>query len=184
MDTHLVNKKLWGGGVQPWSIQPRDLLRHAYILGQTGTGKSALLQRLATAHINAGAGVALLDPHGDLADVLLNAIPRHRTDDLIYFNPAGDTERPLSINLLDQVPVEAHHLVASSIVEALRNLYADSWGVRLEWILYNSLRALLDYPNKGITKNGAEMSGRDAGIVGFCSDHGSTNSCPGLKTRL
>ena len=85
----------------PWSIAPRDLLRHAYILGQTGTGKSALLQRLATAHIDAGAGLALLDPHGDLAEVLLDAIPRGRTDDLIYFNPAGDVERPLSINPLD-----------------------------------------------------------------------------------
>ena len=150
MDTNLVNKKVWGGGVLPWSIAPSDLLRHAYILGQTGTGKSALLQRLATAHINTGAGVALLDPHGDLADVLLDAIPRRRTDDLIYFNPAGDTDRPLSINPLDQVPREAHHLVASSIVEALQNLYANSWGVRLEWILYNSLRALLDYPNTTI----------------------------------
>ena len=150
MDTHLVNKKLWGGGAQPWSIEPTDLLRHAYILGQTGTGKSALLQRLATAHINDGAGVALLDPHGDLADVLLDAIPRRRTRDLIYFNPAGDTERPLSINLLDHVPVDGHHLVASAIVEALRNLYADSWGPRLEWLLYQSLRALLDYPNTTI----------------------------------
>ena len=150
MDTHLLNKKLWGGGAQPWSISSHSLLRHAYILGQTGTGKSALLQRLATAHINTDAGVALLDPHGDLADVLLDAIPRRRTRDLVYFNPAGDIERPLSINLLDQVPEEAHHLVASSIVEALRNLYADSWGVRLEWILYNSLRALLDYPNTTI----------------------------------
>ena len=127
MDTNLVNRKLWGGGLAPWSIAPSDLLRHAYILGQTGTGKSALLQRLATAHINDGAGVALLDPHGDLAEALLDAIPRHRTDDLIYFNPAGDTERPLSINLLDQVPNEAHHLVASGIIEALRNLYANSW---------------------------------------------------------
>ena len=150
MDTHLLNKKTWGGGVLPWAIAPRDLLRHAYILGQTGTGKSVLLQRLATDHINAGAGLALLDPHGDLADVLLDAIPRHRTDDLIYFNPAGDVERPLSINPLDQVPTEAHHLVASGIVEALQNLYADSWGPRLEWILYNSLRALLDYPNTTI----------------------------------
>ena len=107
MDTHLVNKKIWGGGAQPWSIEAHDLLRHAYILGQTGTGKSALLQRLATAHINEGAGVALIDPHGDLADVLLDSIPRRRTRDLIYFNPAGDTERPLSINLLDQVRVYA-----------------------------------------------------------------------------
>ena len=150
MDTHLVNKKIWGGGAQPWSIDSHSLLRHAYILGQTGTGKSALLQRLATAHINAGAGVALLDPHGDLANVLLDAIPRRRTRDLIYFNPAGDTDRPLSINLLDQVPVDGHHLVASAIVEALQNLYTDSWGPRLEWILYNSLRALLDYPNTTI----------------------------------
>ncbi len=134
----------------PWSIATRDLLRHAYILGQTGTGKSALLQRLAIAHINAGAGVALLDPHGDLADVLLDAIPRRRTRDLIYFNPAGDVERPLSINLLDQVPVDGHHLVASAIVEALRNLYTNSWGPRLEHILFHSLRALLDYPNSTI----------------------------------
>lgn len=150
MNTHLVNKKLWGGGVLPWAIAPHDLLRHTYILGQTGTGKSALLQHLATAHIDAGAGLALLDPHGDLAEVLLDAIPRRRTDDLIYFNPAGDVERPLSINPLDQVPTKAHHLVASGIVEALQNLYADSWGPRLEWILYNALRALLDYPNTSI----------------------------------
>ena len=150
MDTNLVNKKLWGGGAQPWSIDPRDLLRHAYILGQTGTGKSTILQRLVTKHIQEGAGVALIDPHGDTADACIDAIPRHRTDDLIYFNPAGDTDRPVSINLLDSIHPDAHHLVASGIVEAFRNLYAESWGPRLEWILYNGLRALLDYPNSTI----------------------------------
>ena len=125
MDTNLVNKKTYGGRSQPWSIDSHSLLRHAYILGQTGTGKTALLQRLATAHINEGAGVALLDPHGDLADVLLDAIPRRRTDDLIYFNPAGDVERPLSINLLDQVPAEAHHLVADGIVRRMFFCFQD-----------------------------------------------------------
>ena len=77
--------------------------RHLYIVGQTGTGKSTLLLNLIAQDLAAGEGLALLDPHGDLAEAVLTHVPRARTNDLVYINPA-DLERPIGFNPLSQVP--------------------------------------------------------------------------------
>lgn len=127
-------------------LQPEDARHHTYILGQTGSGKSTLLRNLALQHLHAGRGFALLDPHGDLAEEILAQFPSHRADDLVYFNP-GDLEFPIGLNLLAQVPRDRRHLVASGIVSALKSLWRDSWGPRLEYILLNALLALLDCQN-------------------------------------
>ena len=93
----------------------------------------------------AGEGLALLDPHGDLAVAALSLIPRSRTNDLVYINPA-DLERPIGFNPLARVPDDLKPVVADGVVAAFRHVWPDSWGPRLDYILTNAVRALLDVP--------------------------------------
>ncbi len=119
--------------------------RHLYIVGQTGTGKSTLLLNLIAQDLATGAGLALLDPHGDLAEAVLLHIPRARSNDLVYMNPA-DSERPIGFNPLSAVPEDLKPIVADGVVSAFRHVWPDSWGPRLDYILTNAVRALLDVP--------------------------------------
>jgi len=135
----------WGGSV-PFGISAEDQRHHIYIIGKTGSGKSTLLRNLIIQHIALGHGVGLIDPHGDLAEELLNQIPPRRADHLVYFNP-GDLEFPIGLNVLANVAPDQRHLVASGIVSAFKGIWRDSWGPRLEYILYNAVSALLDCRN-------------------------------------
>lgn len=119
--------------------------RHLYIVGQTGTGKSTLFLNLIRQDILAGEGLALLDPHGDLAEAVLAQIPRARSNDLVYINPA-DIERPIGFNPLSCVPNDLKPIVADGVVSAFRHVWPESWGPRLDYILTNAVRALLDVP--------------------------------------
>ena len=119
--------------------------RHLYIVGQTGTGKSTLLLNLIAQDLAAGAGLALLDPHGDLAEAVLLHVPRDRTNDLVYVNPA-DAGRPIGFNPLSGVPYDLKPIVADGVVSAFRHVWPESWGPRLDYILTNAVRALLDVP--------------------------------------
>ena len=135
----------WGVSV-PFGISAEDQRHHIYIIGKTGSGKSTLLHNLIIQHIALGHGVGLIDPHGDLAEELLNHIPPKRADHLVYFNP-GDLEFPIGLNVLANVAPDNRHLVASGIVSAFKGIWRDSWGPRLEYILYNAVSALLDCRN-------------------------------------
>jgi hypothetical protein len=126
-------------------LDPEERRRHLYIIGQTGTGKSTLLLNLIAQDLAAGEGLALLDPHGDLAEAVLAHIPRSRTNDLVYLNPA-DTERPIGFNPLSAVPHDLKPIVADGVVSAFRHVWPESWGPRLDYILTNAVRALLDVP--------------------------------------
>ena len=126
-------------------LDPEERRRHLYIVGQTGTGKSTLLLNLIRQDLAAGQGLALLDPHGDLAQATLEHVPRPRTNDLVYLNPA-DLERPIGFNPLARVPHDLKPIVADGIVSAFRHVWPDSWGPRLDYILTNAVRALLDVP--------------------------------------
>jgi len=95
--------------------------------------------------ITGGEGVALLEPHGDLAERLLDYIPRRRTDDLIYFNPA-DLAYPVGFNIVADVEPDLRHLAVSGAVSAFKAIWHDSWGPRLEYILGNALAALIETP--------------------------------------
>jgi energy-coupling factor transporter ATP-binding protein EcfA2 len=132
----------WGGTL-PFGIANADARQHVYVIGKTGSGKTTLLKNLIAQHIEAGHGVGLIDPHGDLAEELLDCVPPHRVNDLAYFNPS-DLEFPVGINVLADVPRDERHLVASGIVEAFKGIWKDSWGPRLEYILYNAVAAVLD----------------------------------------
>src|SRR5258708_33402016 len=104
---------------------------------------TTLLQKRLAQRMARGEGVGLNDPHGDLAEELLNHIPPARADHLCYFNPS-DLEFPVGLNLLANVEPDERHLVASGIVAAFKGIWRDSWGPRLEYILYNAVAALLD----------------------------------------
>jgi hypothetical protein len=119
--------------------------RHLYIVGQTGTGKSTLLFNLLTQDLAAGEGVALLDPHGDLAEAALAVIPKSRSNDLVYIAPA-DAAYPIGFNPLANVPDPLKPVTTDGIVAAFRHVWPESWGPRLDYILTNAVRALLDVP--------------------------------------
>ena len=147
------------GRAIPFGIAIEDSRQHLYVIGKTGSGKTTLLKSLIVQHIQAGHGVGVIDPHGDLAEELLDFIPPWRTNDVAYFNPS-DLEHPVGINLLANVPQDERHLVASGIVEAFKGIWRDSWGPRLEYILHNTLAALLD--NEGVTILGVTRMLSDA----------------------
>ncbi len=128
-----------------FGIKLEDRLRHMYILGKSGTGKSTLLENMTVDDFKKGRGVAFVDPHGDSAEALLNYIPSNRINDVIYFNPA-DREYPISLNMLEVVGPDQAELVASSIVAIFHKLYGNSWGPRLEYILRNTLLTLTYVP--------------------------------------
>ena len=130
---------------EPVMLDSEERRRHLYIVGQTGTGKSTLLLNLIRQDLMAGGGLALLDPHGDLAEDVLAHIPKSRTNDLVYINPA-DIERPIGFNPLASVPPDLRPIVADGVVAAFRHVWPDSWGPRLDYILINAVRALLDIP--------------------------------------
>lgn len=122
-----------------------DRSRHLYILGQTGVGKSGLLELLTISDINSGYGFAVIDPHGDYAQNVLKRIPPERTRDVVYFN-AADTEFPVSFNPLEVYDEKLKNHTCSELIGVLKRLF-ESWGPRLEYILRYTILALLDYPD-------------------------------------
>ena len=142
----IIGKREGWGDPQPFGISAPDQRQHLYIIGKTGSGKTTLLRNLIIQHISLGHGVGVIDPHGDLAEEILNHIPPKRADHLVYFNP-GDLEFPIGLNVLANVAPDDRHLVASGIVGAFKGIWRDSWGPRLEYILYNAVSALLDCRN-------------------------------------
>lgn len=127
-------------------LLPDDLRHHLYVVGKTGSGKSTLLWNLLLQLIESGAGVGLIDPHGDLARELPDHISPRRTDDLVWFDPA-DPEHPVGLNVLCRVPADDRHRVVSGVLSVFRNLWPDSWGPRLEYILHHTLAALMECEN-------------------------------------
>jgi len=127
-------------------IKLDDRRRHIYIIGKTGVGKTALLKNMIIQDIREGRGVGFVDPHGEAAEELLDFIPKERIDDVCYFNPA-DLEFPISFNVMEQVDVEHRHLVASGLMEVFKKIWPDVWSARMEYILNNTILALLECPD-------------------------------------
>lgn len=123
----------------------RDRSRHVYIIGQTGAGKSGLLELLALSDIFHNQGYAIIDPHGDFAVDNLRFIPGSRLDQVVYFNPA-DTAFPLGFNPLEVTDPNQKNSISSEVIGVLKRMFGDSWGPRLEYILRYTILALLDRP--------------------------------------
>lgn len=132
-----------------FGIKMDDRRRHMYVVGKTGMGKSNLLENMVIADIRAGKGVAVIDPHGEFAEKILDFVPEERIKDVVYFNPA-DTRFPMAFNPLEQVGVEFHHLVASGIMGVFKKIWVDAWSGRMEYILNNTLLALLESPGSNL----------------------------------
>src|SRR5438034_7512354 len=128
-----------------FGIRQADRRAHMYLIGKTGTGKSTLLETLIAQDVRDGQGLALLDPHGDLAERVLARVPEERKDELIYFN-VPDVSKPLGFNPLGRVEPGKRPLAASGVLEVFKKIWADTWGPRMEHILRNALLALLDQP--------------------------------------
>lgn len=144
-DVTLFAKTNFRGQERAFGIKTDDRRRHMYIIGKTGMGKTNLLENMVIQDIQEGHGVAYIDPHGDTAEKLISAIPAHRINDVIYFNPA-DQDFPIALNVMEKVDEKYRHLIASGLIAVFKKLWADSWGPRLEYILRNAILALLEYP--------------------------------------
>ena len=133
------------GQEHSFGIRKDDRRRHMYVIGKTGMGKTTLLENMVISDIIAGRGVAVVDPHGDFSEKILNFVPPSRINDVIYFNPA-DIDYPIAFNVMEQVDPKYKHLVASGLIGVFKKIWADSWGPRLEYLLRNVILGLLEYP--------------------------------------
>ena len=144
--THIGKRECWGGQMS-FGISHIDRRQHVYVIGKTGTGKTTLLKNLICQDIDRGHGVGVIDPHGDLAEDLLNHIPPCRIKDVLYSNPA-DAEFPIGFNLVrSTASKEQRHLETSAVVSAFKHFWRESWGPRMEYILYASVAALMECEN-------------------------------------
>ncbi len=129
-----------------FGIKTPDRRYHMYAIGKTGTGKSTMLRNMIIDDIQKGRGVCVVDPHGDLINHVLDFIPDSRINDVVYFNPA-DRENPLGFNLLESVDPDLRSIVASGLMSIFTKLWANVWSARMEYILRNTVLALLEYPD-------------------------------------
>lgn len=129
-----------------FGIKNNDRLKHIYIIGKTGQGKTTLLKNMIITDIINGSGVAYLDPHGDSVQEILDYIPKERINDVIYFN-AADIYHPIGFNPLEKVSPEHRHLTAISLLGVFKKIWVDAWSARMEYILTNTLLALLEWPS-------------------------------------
>jgi CxxC-x17-CxxC domain-containing protein len=136
----------WRHQKTKFGIKTDDRRRHMYLVGKTGMGKSNLLENMAIQDIQAGNGIAFIDPHGEAAEKLLDYIPSWRVNDVIYFNP-GDVAYPTAFNVMEITNPEQRNLIAAGLMAVFKKIWPDVWSARMEYILNNTILALLEYPN-------------------------------------
>ena len=144
-----------------FGIKQDDRRRHMYVVGSTGMGKSEFLKAMAIQDIEAGRGMCFIDPHGDTADDLLDYIPENRIKDVIYFDPS-DLENPIAFNVMEGIGFDYRHLVASGLMGVFKKIWgAEVWSGRMEYILNNTILALLEYPDSTLLSINRLMSSKD-----------------------
>ncbi len=129
-----------------FGIKRRDRTKHMYIIGKTGMGKTTLLENMTIQDIQKGEGVAIIDPHGEFAEKMLNFVPEDRIDDVVYFAP-HDIDWPIAFNVMENVDPTQRHLVSAGLLGVFKKIWVDAWSARMEYILNNTILALLEYPN-------------------------------------
>lgn len=134
------------GKKTPFGIKIKDRARHVYVIGKTGMGKSTMLENMAIQDIRNGNGIGFLDPHGGSAEALLTYVPENRIKDVVYFAPF-DLDHPISFNIMEDVGKDQRHLVADGLMSVFKKIWEDAWSARMEYILSNTILALLEYPD-------------------------------------
>ena len=129
----------------PFVIKRKDRTKHMYVIGKTRMGISTLVVNMAVQDIRNGEGFAFIDPHGKTAELLLEYIPKERMKDVVYFAPF-DMEYPISFNVMEDVGYDKRHLVLSGLMSTFKKIWEDAWSARMEYILGNTVLALLEYP--------------------------------------
>lgn len=135
-----------------FGIKEKDRTKHTYVIGKSGMGKSTLLENLAIQDIANGEGLCVLDPHGSMAEKLLDHIPESRIKDVVYFSPA-DNDYPVGLNVLEKVPADKRYLVANGLMSAFKKIFVDGDGkatfsARMEYVLNYIILALLENENQ------------------------------------
>ncbi|MBU0547059.1 MAG: CxxC-x17-CxxC domain-containing protein [Patescibacteria group bacterium] len=143
-----------------FGIKTDDRRRHVYVIGKTGMGKTALLENMAIQDIQSGKGVAFIDPHGEAAENLLNFIPSERVNDVVYFNPS-DLDFPIGFNIMERIDADQRHLITSGLMGVFKKIWPDVWSARMEYILSNSILALLEYPGSTLLSVNRMLSDPD-----------------------
>ena len=143
-----LGKSSYRGTTRPVYISDDDRMRHVYIIGKTGVGKSELLTDMILQDIKAGKGVCFIDPH-DTVEKIMEMIPPERAEDVIYFNPS-DTDRPMGLTVLDAATEEEKHFVTTSIVGLMYKLYdphkTGIIGPRFEHAIRNAMLTVMSVP--------------------------------------
>lgn len=154
-----------------FGIKDEDRLNHIYVIGKTGTGKSTLLLNMAISDIQRGNGICLIDPHGDIAEKILDYIPKERMKDVIYFNPT-DEQYVIAFNPLDDISEGQQHLVVAGLIATFKKIWIDSWGPRLEYILRYALLTLCSYPNATLLDIQPLLTNYDfrRKVLSYCTD--------------
>ena len=140
-----IGRTNFRGTDMSFGMWPDDRRRHMYIIGKTGMGKSVLLENMIMSDIEKWRGVAVIDPHGDLAEGIIGLIPKKRTNQVIIFDPS-DREWPIAFNMLEDISPEQRPFIASGLVGIFKRIFWESWGPRLEHTLRNAVHALMEYP--------------------------------------
>ncbi len=153
-ETNFRNQKVRFG------IKPLDRRRHMYLIGSTGMGKSELMKNMAIQDIESGRGVCYIDPHGDAVMDLLDFVPEERIKDVIYFNP-GDKEWPIAFNVMEKVDYDDRGKVTSGLLGVFKKIWPDAWSGRMEYILNNTILALLECPGTTLLGINRMMSSKE-----------------------
>jgi len=145
----LIGHNYYRGETREVRIKNEDRFRHFYVIGQTGTGKSSVLQVMIRQDLENGNGLCIVDPHGQLIEDIMPFIPRERADDVVYFNP-GDLERPIGINLLEADSPEESELVALDAMNIMIKLFDEEiFGPRIQDYFRNGCLTLMEDPEGG-----------------------------------
>ena len=143
-----------------FGIKEKDRSRHVYVIGQTGTGKSTLLEMMAMQDLKNGTGLIFLDPHGQSVDNLLQYVTQDHLDDVIYFAPHLQ-EKPIGLNIMEDIGYDKRHLVVSSLMASFEKIWgAATWSDRMAYILSNTLLALIEYPGTTLLDVGRMYSSK------------------------
>jgi len=142
-DLVLFAKTIYHNREKIFGIKVDDRRKHVYIIGKTGMGKTALLKNMVIQDIQNGRGVGIIDPHGEFAEEILYYVPKSRINDVIFFNPA-DLNFPIAFNVMEKVDFAHRHLVSAGLMGVFKKIWPDVWSARMEYILNNTILALLE----------------------------------------